>query len=106
MDSTGQFLKKRYGRTFGFALPIILACIGTGMLLNYLEARGASRQTLDGVGAIGIATILIVSTLTIVLRRPLPGPLGRWQKLWQSIPTWRERRAEQPKTEPLDQPPA
>ena len=105
MDSTGTFLKKRYGRTLGFALPIILACIGTGMLLNYLEDRGASRQTLDGIGAIAIALILIISTLTIVLRRPLPGPLGHWQRLWQSIPTWKARTAEQTKAEPSNHPP-
>jgi len=94
MDSLGNFYKKRLGRTFGFALPIILACVALGITGNIMDSRGYPQTTVDGVLELGIFLILIISCLAMFLRKPLPGIFGKWQALWRGIPTWQERLKE------------
>ena len=91
-DSLGTFLKKRWGYSIGFALPIVLACVGLGILGNILDSRGVPRDTTDGVLIVGMVLVVVLAGIAMFARRPLPGLYGRWQKLWQSIPTWKERR--------------
>jgi|GEM_PF-2089302 ABC-type proline/glycine betaine transport system permease subunit len=98
MEPLGQFLKKRYGRTFGFALPIILGCVALGMLGNVLEKNGVSHESADMVVLFGVLIMVAIAVLVMFSRSALPGPLGRWQKLWRDIPTWKARRNEYDQT--------
>ncbi len=91
MDSLGKFLAKRYGYAGAFALPIILGAIGIGVLSNILEAQGVSQEVQDGVSLVAMLLLILVSAITIIVRKPLPGVLGSWQRLWNNIPTWRSR---------------
>lgn len=93
MERTGQFIKRRYGRALVFVSPVIIVCIVTGMTLSILDSRLTKEQS-DTIAEVVIATLLIAMSVVIFWRKPLPGLLGRWQKLWQSIPTWHQRLRE------------
>ena len=93
MERTGQFIKRRYGRALAFISPVIIICITTGMTLSILNSRLTTEQS-DTIAEVVIATLLIIMSVVIFWRKPLPGLLGRWQKMWQSIPTWQQRLRE------------
>lgn len=89
MKTLGRFLARRYGYALAFASPVILGAIAIGTLSNVLESRGVSRGARDGVVIVGMFVLVLALGVAIVARKPLPGIFGRWQGLWNKIPTWR-----------------
>lgn len=98
MDSLGRFFVKRYGYALAFAAPVIVGAIAIGVLSNVLDARGASQGMQDGVAIVGMLILMLALGIVIIVRRPLPGIFGKWQGLWNKIPTWRARLAERAAT--------
>ncbi len=85
MDSLGTFYKKRIGYTIVFAMPIIFVAIAVGVFADMLGDNGVTLSILG---------IVILAIVVMFVRRRLPWPLGPWQRLWQSIPTWKQRARE------------
>ncbi len=87
MDSFPKYYKKRARHTFGFILPIILACVVLGLAVNIMKHQGASQSARDLVFTLGILLIFLFLLIGMFARQPLPGILGKWQKHFRSIPT-------------------
>ncbi len=94
MERFSSFLKRRYGHACAFAVPVVLACVLLGVLGNVLEAHGVPREAVDGVLVVSMCLLVGAVGFVMFTRRTMPGLLGRWQRLWRTMGSWRERRAE------------
>lgn len=88
MKSFILFFLKRCAYVFVFVGPVIVGAILLGILLNILDASQISQNIQNGIATVGMLTLTIFLCVVILARKPLPGMLGSWQKLWNRVPTW------------------
>lgn len=103
MKSFVLFFLKRCAYVFVFVGPVIVGAIGLGILLNILDASQISQNIQNGIATIGMLTLTIFLCIVILARKPLPGMLGSWQKLWNRVPTWQMYSAEYKKNQQAKQ---